>query len=158
MLSSLFLSKIQKLVKKWTKEHEDIVRLTHEVLAEYSKNNHRAAKRILKSLSHLVIDHVTNENLEFYKLLRDENRVSVKNKQYTQEFVSTFKDMRLDLMQFLTKYTQKSAVLDEEFFSTLNQIADVLVERIDFEEENLYRQLYSNDKEEQEWERHKRKF
>jgi len=162
LLSSLFLSKNQKLVKKWTKEHEEIILLTHKVLAEYSKNNHKKAKKSLIALNYLVIDHVTDENIEFYKLLRDENRVSIKNRQYTEEFVSTFKEMRLDLMRFLTHYTQKETLLDEEFFNTLNEIADVLQERIDFEEENLYSLLSIPKKEERrrdkEWEKIKRRY
>lgn len=138
MLSSLFLSKNQKLIKKWTKEHEKIVLLIHNVLAEYSKNNHKNAKKELILLNHLVIDHVTDENIEFYKLLKDKNRVSIKNRKYTEEFVATFKDMRLDLMKFLTHYTKKETPLDDKFFDTLNEIAEILRERIDFEEENLY--------------------
>jgi len=162
LLSSLFLSKNQRLVKKWTKEHEEIILLTHKVLAEYSKNNHKKAKKALVELNYLVIDHVTDENIEFYKLLRDKNRVSMKNRQYTEEFVSTFKEMRLDLMRFLTHYTQKETLLDEEFFNTLNEIADVLQERINFEEENLYSLLSIHNKEEErrdkEWEKIKRRY
>ena len=138
MLSSLFLSKNQKLVKKWTKEHEEIVLLIHEVLAEYSKNNHKNAKRALITLNHLVIDHVTDENIEFYRLFKDKKRLSIKNRKSTEEFVATFKEMRLDLMRFLTLHTKEETVLDDSFFDTLNEIADILRERIDFEEENLY--------------------
>jgi len=138
LLSSLFLSKNQKLVKKWTKEHEKIVLLIHNVLAEYSKNNHKNAKKELILLNHLVIDHVTEENIEFYKLLKDKNWISMKNRKYTEEFVATFKDMRLDLMKFLTHYTKKKTPLDDKFFDSLNEISEILRERIDFEEENLY--------------------
>jgi hypothetical protein len=138
LLSSLFLSKNQKLVKKWTQEHEQIIILTNQVLAEYSKNKHKNAKKALIKLNNILVDHVTDENIEFYKLLKDETRVSIKNKKATKEFVDSFKDMRLDLMKFLTHYTKRKTVLDEEFFVTLNGIADVLQERIDFEEKNLY--------------------
>lgn len=138
MLSSLFLSKNQKLVRKWKAEHEEIVVLVHKVLAEYAKNNHRAAKKALIELNNVVVDHVTDENIEFFRILKDKERYSLKNREATEEFVSTFKDMRLDLMRFLTHYTKKKSVLDDEFFDTLNGIADVLSERIKFEEENLY--------------------
>jgi hypothetical protein len=157
MFSSLFLSKNQKLVKRWTKEHERIVVLTHKVLAEYSKNNHKQAKIELQVLSNLVIDHVTNENIEFYKLLKDESLISTKSKKSTKEFIETFKDVRLDLTKFLTKYTQESTPLDEEFFDMLNQISEILVERIDYEEKNLYR-LLAHEEDNKEWEKHKRKF
>ena len=156
MLSSLFLSKNQKLVKKWTREHEEIVVLTNQVLAEYSKNKHKDAKKILIKLNNILVDHVTHENIEFYKLLKDETRVSINNRKATEEFVDTFKGMRLDLMKFLTHYTKKTTDLDDEFFDTLNGISDVLQERIDFEERNLYSLLSISKSEERrqakEWE------
>jgi len=158
LFSSLFLSKNQKLVKRWTKEHERIVVLTHRVLAEYSKNNHKLAKHELKLLSNLVIDHVTDENIEFYKLLKEESLISTKSKKSTKEFIETFKNVRLDLTKFLTKYTQDSTELDEEFFDTLNEIAEVLIKRINYEEENLYRLLNNEEDNNKEWEKHKRKF
>jgi hemerythrin len=157
LLLSLFLSKNQKLVKKWTQEHEEIVVLTNQVLAEYSKNKHKNAKKALVKLNNILVDHVTDENIEFYKLLKDETRVSIKNRKATEEFVDTFKNMRLDLMQFLTHYTKKKTVLDDEFFNTLNGISEVLQARIEFEEENLYSVLNISRREERreakEWER-----
>lgn len=162
MLSSLFLSKNQKLVQKWTQEHEKIVLLIHKVLAEYSKNNHKNAKKALISLNHLVVDHVTHENTEFYKLLKDKKQVSMKNRKATEEFVSTFTEMRLDLMRFLTHYTKKETTLDDDFFTTLNEVSDVLRERIDFEEANLYTLLNTSKSEERrkvkEWERMKQRY
>ena len=155
MFSSLFLSKNQKLVKKWKKEHEKIVLLTHKVIAEYSKNNHKKAKKALVSLNNLVIDHVTDENIEFYKLLNDKDRLTSKNKKHTEEFIDTFKDVKMTLMQFLTKYTRKEVPLDDEFFNTLNKLAEVLTERIKFEESNLYT-ILDISKEEEKWAQIKR--
>lgn len=155
MFSSLFLSKNQKLVKKWKKEHEKIVLLTHQVIAEYSKNNHKKAKKKLIALNNLVIDHVTDENIEFYKLLKDRKKFSSKNEKSIVEFVDTFKDTKMTLMQFLTKYTRASTVLDDDFFATLNELAEILVERIEFEEKNLYH-LLDISKEEEKWEQIKR--
>jgi len=150
LFSSLFLSKNQKLVRKWKKEHEKIVLLTHKVIAEYSKNNHKKAKTTLISLNNLVIDHITDENIEFYKLLNDKDRLTSKNKKHTEEFIDTFKNIKMTLMQFLTKYTRKETPLDDEFFTTLNELAEVLIERIKFEETNLY-SILDISKEEEKW-------
>ncbi len=155
MFFSLFLTKNQKLVRKWTQEHEKIVLLTHQVIAEYSKNNHKKAKKLLISLNNLVVDHVTNENIEFYKLLKDEDRLSPKNKQYTEEFIETFADVKKDLMKFLTKYTRKEIPLDDDFFETLTSISDLLLERIQYEESKLYA-ILNISREEEQWERIKR--
>jgi uncharacterized protein YdiU (UPF0061 family) len=157
MFSSLFLSKNQKLVKKWTKEHEKIVLLTHNVIAEYSKNNHKKAKKLLKSLNNLVIDHVTDENIKFYQLQKDRKKLSLKHEEAVEEFIETFKDTKSDLMNFLTRYSRDSVHLDETFFTTLNQLAEILIERIEFEEKNLY-ELLNISKEEEKWERIKREI
>jgi len=143
MLGKLFLSKNQKLVKKWTKEHEDIVVLAHKVIGEYSKNNHDNAKDALKKLNTLAVDHVMNEDIEFYKLMKDQKRITSKSEAMVREFTHTFKGTKMALMTFLKKYTQDDITLDEEFFTTFNSLVGVLGERIEFEENNLYSLLYN---------------
>ena len=143
MFSSLFSSKNQKLVKKWVQEHEQIVVLAHKVIAEYSKNNHDAAKRELEALNVLAVDHIMNEDIEFYRLLRDQRRLDSKTEKLIEDFIKSFKDTKITLMNFLTKYTRPEAILNEEFFKTFNEIVGVLAERIAFEEEDLYSKLNS---------------
>jgi hemerythrin len=157
LLLSLFLTKNQKLVRKWTKEHEKIVLLINRVIAEYSKNNHAKAKKLLTALNNLVVDHVTDENIEFYKLLKDEKRLSPKNKHYTEEFIETFADVKKDLMKFLTKYTRKEVPLDDEFFETITAISEILLDRIQYEESKLYA-ILDISREEEKWERIKREI
>ena len=144
MFFSLFSSKNQKLVKKWQKEHEQIVVLAHKVIAEYSKNNHDAAKKELKALNDLAIDHIMDEDIEFYRLLKDQKRLNAKTEVLIEDFTISFKGTKNALMNFLTKYTRPEAILDDEFFKSFNEIVGVLAERIAFEEENLYTTL--NDK------------
>jgi len=155
MFNSLFLTKNQKLVKKWTKEHEKIVFLVNQVIAEYSKNNHKKAKKNLVILNHLVVDHVTDENIEFYKLSRDTTRLSTQNIVDVKEFIQTFTNLKKDLMKFLTKYTRKDTALDDDFFETISSISEVLLERIEYEEAKLYSTLNIS-REEQKWENIKR--
>ena len=137
----LFSSKNQKLVKKWQKEHERIVELAHKVIGEYSKNNHTAAKKAVKELNTLAVDHVMNEDIEFYKLMRDEKRIDSKTEVLVDDVIKSFKQTKLALMSFLSKYSKDEIPLDEDFFKTFNEIVEVLAERIDFEEKNLYSKL-----------------
>ena len=143
MFWSLFSSKNQKLVKKWVREHEQIVVLAHKVIAEYSKNDHDAAKKALKDLNTLAINHIMSEDVEFYLLLKDQKRLDDETEVFVKNFTETFKGTKTALMTFLTKYTRPEAVLDEEFFKTFNEIVGVLAERIAFEEKNLYVMLDS---------------
>lgn len=138
---SFFSSKEQKLVKKWHKEHEQIVELATKVIAEYSKNNTKKAKKYLIALNELAVDHIMDEDLEFYKLQKDSKNIDDDTIHHMHEFTETFKGTKIALMKFLTKYTKDDAILDEEFFATFNEIVGVLSKRINFEEDNLYAEL-----------------
>ena len=141
MFGSLFSSKNKKLVKKWEKEHEEIVVLAHAVIAAYSKNDHDTAKKELKALNNLAVDHIMNEDIEFYRLLKDQKRLDAKTEKLVNEFTTTFKGTKITLMNFLTLYSRPETALDQEFFDTFNAIVGILGERIAFEEENLYTKL-----------------
>ncbi len=138
MFSLLFLSKNQRVVRKWKKEHEKIVLLAHKVIAEYSKNNHKKAKKNLILLNNLAIDHIIDEDLKFYKLLNGEQRILPNRRAAIEDFINTFKDIKPELMSFLTKYTRKDMILDDEFFQKFNELAEVLIDRIKYEEKNIY--------------------
>ena len=138
MFESLFGSKNKKLAVHWEKEHQEIVVLAHEVIAKYSKNDMNGAKKSLKTLNDLAVDHLMEEDIEFYKLLKDDKRLTPKTVDLVHEFTRTFKDTKLTLMKFLTKYAKDGVILDEEFFNTFNTLVAVLADRINFEEENLY--------------------
>jgi hypothetical protein len=141
MFFSLFASKNQKLVKKWKKEHEELVVLAHKVIAAYSKNNIEETKKHLQELNDLAVDHLMNEDIEFYRLLKDEKRLDLKTEKMVKEFIETFRGTKTTLMNFLTVHARPETKLDDEFFKTFNELVEVLGQRIAFEEENLYNQL-----------------
>jgi len=145
MFGSLFLSKNQKLVKKWKKEHEQIVVLATKVIGEYSKNNPDAAKKQLIALNELAVDHLMNEDIEFYRLLKDGKRVDRKTEEAVNVFRRSFKGVKVPLMNFLTIYSRDEAVLDDKFFKEFNELVGVLGERIAFEEDNLYLRMAARD-------------
>jgi hypothetical protein len=141
MFGNLFSSKNKQLVKKWQKEHEKIVELAHKVIAEYTKNNHKTTKKVLKSLNALAVDHVMNEDIEFYKLMRDDKRIDKDTELLVNDFTKSFKQTKLTLMSFLSNYSKPETELDNSFFKTFTELVDVLGQRIDFEEKNLYSKL-----------------
>ena len=143
MFFSLFSSKNQKLVKKWKKEHEQMVVLAHKVIAAYSKNNYEETKKQLTALNDLAVDHLMNEDIEFYRLLKDQKRLDLKTEKMVKEFIETFRGTKTTLMNFLTIHSRPETKLDDEFFKTFNELVEVLGQRIAFEEENLYSKLES---------------
>ncbi len=141
MFGSLFSSKNQKLVKTWVKEHKKIVALAHDVINDYSKDNHKATKKDLQALNNIAINHLMTEDLEFFQLLKNDAKLNSETETLIKEFTDSFKETKNILIKFLAKYTREDVVLDEEFIKTFNTIVDVLAQRIEFEEKNLYAAL-----------------
>ena len=77
--------------------------------------------------------------------MKDQKRVTSKSEAMIREFTQTFKGTKMTLMSFLTKYTRDDVLLDEDFFTTFNELVAILGERIQFEEENLYSLLYNKE-------------
>ena len=138
MFLSFFSSKSQKLVTKWTKEHKEIIVLAHKVIAEYSLNNYAVAKKHLVQLNKVTINHLMIEDIELYKLLKEDKTTDEKVKKLIIEFKESFRTIKISLMKVLTKYSQPKIVLDEIFFKTFSELVDILLVRIEFEEKNLY--------------------
>jgi len=137
---SLFESKYKRLVKKWKKDHEELIIIGKKVLAEYVKGNEKEAKKLLRKFVNLAMDHLTSEDTEFYKILKDpeSDKITV---ELVVDFEKTFKDTKTTLMKFLAKYVRDENRLDDEFFDTFSKIMDILENRIEYEENNLYFRL-----------------
>jgi len=144
MFFSLFASKNQKLVKQWLAEHKEIVVLAHKVIAEYSTNNLKAAKKELNKLNRIAVNHLMTEDVELFSLLHEDQRFDKDTEKLVRDFQETFRETKLPLMSFLTKYSKEETVLDDRFFQGFNELVTVLAQRIEFEEKNLYNKLNEN--------------
>jgi len=138
---SFFSSKNQKLVKQWTKEHQQIVTLATRVISSYSDNKLSKAKKELKELRTVTLNHLMTEDIEFFKLLKDSKNLDKETEKFVNEFKNTFYDTKTVLRRFLKQYTDDDAVLDDKFFESFNGLVGVLADRIAFEENNLYNRL-----------------
>ena len=134
-------SKNEKLVGKWHDEHIQIVDIAHKVLAEHAKNNPEKAKEYLKKLNEMVVDHVMNEDVEFFKMLQDYEHVDYETEKLIKDFVSSFKKTKIELMDFLKHYSKPEVELDDDFAKQFMQIAEAVEERISFEEREVYSKL-----------------
>ncbi len=143
MFFSLFLSKNQKLVKNWKKEHKQIVKLATNVITAYSNNKMTTAKKELKALRLVALNHLMTEDIEFHKLLENKSTLETETKYFINEFKNSFYDTKSVLRHFLKDYSRDDAVLDDKFFEAFKGLVAVLAERIEFEEKNLYSKLDS---------------
>jgi len=137
----IFASKNKKLVKKWKQEHQEIVVVATKVIEAYSTHRYNEAKEQLKVLNNIAVSHIMDEDIQFFKLLRDKSKNDPRIEKMVNDFTASFKGTKLTLMNFLYKYTKEDVELDDEFFETFNQIVEVVAKRIEFEENNLYQEL-----------------
>jgi len=142
MFGSLFESKNQKLVHKWEDEHKEIVNLATKIIEAYNANDMKTAKKALKKLDSLAVDHVMDEDLKLFKLMKEESgKIDRQTQIMVEDFVAGFKSTKIALMSFLAKYANPDVPLDTDFISTFKELVDILGQRINFEESNLYSKL-----------------
>lgn len=135
--SSLFGSKHKKMVKQWKLEHEQIAKKATRVLELCNQNDYKSAKKEFIALNDLATNHLVEEDMELYKVLKD-NKALEKD---VNKFKESFLDIKVALIKFLTHYSNPNVALDAEFEKQLRGILGVLGERIDFEETNLYKKI-----------------
>ncbi len=141
MLKSLFLSKNQKLVKLWEQEHKEIGALAGQIIGAYEKNDIKSAKKDLNSLNSLTVGHLMKEDLAFYNLLKHDDGLDEETIEHIKEFRETFEGTKTALMNFIAKYASSGVELDDDFIEAFKGLVGVVVQRIDYEETNLYQVL-----------------
>ncbi len=127
-------------VKKWEGEHKALAKEAMEVVKYYDNNDTLKAKKHLVKLQNLALNHLMDEDVTFFELFKkaDDSETDKKIMASIKEFRSTFIDTKKALIHFFIHYTDKNTVLDEHFKEQLDGIIGALVQRIEFEEKNLY--------------------
>jgi len=141
MFDFIFPSKNKKLVKKWIKEHREIASLAGKVIEAYEKGDFKKAKKRLNKLDDITIEHLMQEDLSFYKLQQNPDKLKKETLKEIDEFINTFGGTKIALMNFISKYAKDGVELDKEFIKTFKIIVEIVVDRISFEENNLYKVL-----------------
>ncbi len=137
----LFASKNKRLVNKWQREHEEIVTLAGKVITTYAQEEYTQAKKYLKELNSLTVDHVMNEDIEFFKMMHEDGEIDKETEEMIKDFVQGFKKTKLSLINFLGHYAKIDIPLDEHFFREFNELVEAIKERIHFEETRVYSKL-----------------
>ncbi len=132
------ITRNKKLVKKWSKEHQNLVEYATKVISSQNDKKPLKTKKYMGKLTDVALQHLMHEDIKFRELLDQatDNQVNVINS--INEFRDTFCDAKKELFRFLTKYTKDDAVYDEHFDKSFGEIVGVLTQRIEYEEKNLY--------------------
>jgi hypothetical protein len=136
------LANNSKKVKKWHKEHEMLGECAVNIVKAYEKKDLNLTRKHLVKLQDMAFSHLMDEDLTFFELLEQAEASDLQENQEIidamKEFRRSFLDVKSALIHFLIKYTNPENELDEEFKKTLDAIIEALVNRIEFEENNLY--------------------
>ena len=129
-----------KKVKKWQAEHKALATLAVKTVTYYEKNDLKKAKKELGRLQSVALNHLMDEDVTFSELFKkaestNSDQVIV---DAMKEFRKSFIDVKKVLIHFFIHYTDPNVVLDDTFITKLKGIIDALVQRIEFEETNLY--------------------
>ena len=81
------------------------------------------------------------EDMAFYQFLMLEDALDDKLQKMIEDFIETFEETKVALMDFLAKYTLSNAIYDQEFIDTFRVLVNVLSQRISYEEKTLYTEL-----------------
>jgi len=141
---SFFSSKNKKLVKRWKKEHKEIVNLANTVNAQYQRNNEKGTKKALKKLLKVAAVHLMEEDIGIDDLIKDKKRNNPKIEAEVARFKHAFAGTKKALTDFLWVNSRDDAVLEKTFYDDFNALVTVLGQRIEFEENNLYAEMEEN--------------
>lgn len=135
------LSHNQKLAKQWKNEHREIVALCGKIIKDYKDTELDRLGKDLAKLNEIITDHLMSEDLEFYKFSMLEEALNQEIKDLIEEFIDTFEETKIALVDFLTKYTQPEVTFNKEFIITFKGLVTVLGKRMTYEENTLYSAL-----------------
>lgn len=134
------LSNNSRKVKKWQAEHRGLAKQAVKVVESYNNDDKIKARKQLDKLQDLALKHLMDEDVTFYELFKKAEKTESNEKiiQAMAEFRKSFTDTKKALFYFFIFYTDEKNPLDEVFKEKLDGIINALVNRIEFEETNLY--------------------
>ena len=129
-----------KKVKKWQAEHKALATHAVKTVQYYENNELKKAKKQLIKLQSVALNHLMDEDVTFSELFKKADKTYTDQHivESMKEFRRSFIDIKKVLIHFFIHYTDPRVELDSTFIEKLKGIIDALVQRIEFEEKNLY--------------------
>jgi len=132
------IEKNAKVVNKWKREHRKLEEYAGKVIASYDENKPKRAKKYLHKLELLALNHLMDEDVTFFDLEKTARLRDIHIVDAMKEFRRSFSGTKKVLFHFFFYYTSPKTILDETFREKFDAIVSALVQRIEFEENNLY--------------------
>ena len=78
------------------------------------------------------------EDVAFYDLLKNPKGLNSTTIDNIHDFRKTFQGTKMALMKFIAKYAAPQTELNDDFAEAFKELVGVVVDRINYEEKNLY--------------------
>jgi len=127
-----------KLIKKFHKDHEKLVKQVTLIKKLVATNETAKAKQGLKKLKMELLGHFMEEDIKLYWYLKDYYRDSPDTIETIKMFEETIKKIQKEVVAFLDYYAQENIKFDMVFDKEFNGIVEALSTRIATEESSLY--------------------
>lgn len=134
------ISHNSKKVRRWQTEHKAMAKHAVKTVQYYENNELKKAKKQLGKLQSVALNHLMDEDVTFTELFKKAEKSNADQTilEAIREFRKSFIDTKKVLIHFFIHYTDPRVELDTAFIEKLKGIIDALVQRIEFEEKNLY--------------------
>ena len=130
------------LVNELKDDHKKLVDLYHQVNDAYQRKDTEALKLHLLNFKVELTSHLLRENTKLYVYLKSKFDNDPNNRELVTDMQREMGKIGHDVFQFLRDANQPDMAFDAKFKEQLDQIGQILVTRINAEEEMLY-ELYT---------------
>jgi regulator of sigma D len=129
-----------ELVEKLINEHREIVIIYREMKDLFDTKDYGRIGTKVNEFKRKLQSHVIVENVQFYTYLENKLRNDPTNLEFIREVRKEMNGIAHAVVQFSRKYENVgfSDQIVEEFAEDLEEIGDVLTQRVEMEESQLY--------------------
>jgi len=127
-----------KLIKKFHKDHEKLVKLITKISKAIEEENSKKTKALLAQLKLEILGHFMEEDIKLYRYLKKYYADNEDTKITIKMFEESIKTIQRDVIDFLDYYIKEHNPLDKAFKEKFYNIVDAFGTRIKTEESNLY--------------------
>jgi hemerythrin-like domain-containing protein len=130
----------ENLIKDFKQEHQELLRLFSIIKSAAEQEDIKLVQTKLKRFTSILRGHLLTENVKLYVYLTKELANDIENKDIIMSFRREMMQIGKVVNQFVTRYDKKdwSSDMQQHFLPELLAIGEVLVERIEREENTLY--------------------
>jgi len=127
-----------KLIKKFHKDHEKLVKQITLIKQAVETNRPEKAKQGLKQLKMEMLGHFMEEDIKLYWYLKDRYKDSPDTIETIKMFEESIKKIQKEVVAFIDHYAREDIKFDMVFDKEFSGIVDALSTRIGTEESSLY--------------------